>query len=260
MIVAVVLILAGCVNSYSKFYSALPGAAPDVIAKIRASSPPSTPIVEHSPSVPSPDQYVARGYAAIGYSSFSSGTTESEDDAIAQAKKVGADLLVIVNPSYAGSVTSQVPITTPTTTTSYTTGSATAYGSGGYATAYGNSRTTTYGTSTTYVPMTVNRYNYGAVYYIKRTYIFGANFRDLTNDERKNLLSNSGVFITSIVNDSPAFRNDVLAGDILVKIDGQRLYGKEEFSEALANKHGKMTSFTIFRNGEFIEKNIKLLP
>jgi S1-C subfamily serine protease len=106
--------------------------------------------------------------------------------------------------------------------------------------------------------MTVNRYNYGAVYFIKRTYILGADLRDLTNEERAKLQSNSGLFVTAVVNDTPAFRNDVLAGDIIVKIDGQPIYGKQAASDALESKRGQEVSFTIFRNDQFIEKTFKL--
>ena len=250
--------LAACASGYSQFYTDVSGVTPDVIAKERVAPPPATPLVESSPTVPDPEQYARLGYAAIGYSSFNSGRNESEKDAIAQGQKVGADLVVIVNPSYTGSVTSQLPITTPTTSTSYTTGSATAYGSGDSVTAYGNSTTTTHSSKTTYIPMTVNRYDYGAVYFVKLAYIFGANWRDLSNDERSALQSNSGVYITSVVNDTPAFRNDVLAGDIIVKIDGQTIYGQQAASDALRNKRGQVVSLTIFRNGQLIEKAVKL--
>ena len=254
----ITLSLAACASGYSQFYTDVSGTTPEIIAQTRAAPPPATPLVDRSTSVPDPEPYARLGYAAIGYSSFNSGRNESEKSAIAQGQKVGADLVVIVNPSYTGSVTSQLPLTTPTTSTSYTSGSATAYGAGGSVTAYGNSTTTTYGSKTTYIPMTVNRYDYGAVYFVKRAYIFGANWRDLTNDERAALQSNSGVFITSVVNDTPAFRNDVLAGDIIVKIDGQTIYGQQAASDALKNKRGQEISLTIFRNGQIIEKTVKL--
>jgi hypothetical protein len=215
-------------------------------------------MVEHSSTVPNPDQYARLGFTAIGYSSFNSGRSESEKNAIAQGQKVGADLVVIVNPSYTGSVTSQLPITTPTTSTSYTTGSATAYGPGGPVTAYGNATTTTYGSKTTYIPMTVNRYDFGAVYFVKITYAFGANWRELTNEERSALQSNSGVYITAVVNDTPAFRNDILAGDIITKIDGQPIYGEQAASDALAKKRGQTVKLTRFRNGQFMEKSVTL--
>ena len=251
-------LLTACASGYSQFYTAIPGATPEIIAQRRASPPPAVPLVEHSPVVPNADQYARLGYTAIGYSSFNSGRNESEKNAIAQGQKVGADLVVIVNPTYTGSVTSQLPITTPTTSTSYTTGSATAYGPGGPVTAYGNATTTTYGSKTTYVPMTVNRYDFGAVYFVKITYAFGANWRDLTNEERASLQSNSGVYITAVVNDTPAFRSDVLAGDIITKIDGQPVYGQQAATDALSKKHGQTVTLTIFRNGQFIEKSVTL--
>lgn len=256
----IALALAACASGYSQFYTPIAGATPEAIERIRSAPAPATPVVERSSTVPDAEQYARRGYVAIGYSSFSSGHSESEQNAVDQGKKVGADLVVIVNPSYAGSVTSQIPLTTPTTTTSYTTGSATAYGSGGSATAYGNSTTTTYGSKTTYIPMTVNRYNYGAVYFVKRSFSFGALWRDLSNDERASLQSNSGVYVTTIVDNTPAFRSDVLAGDIIVKIDGSPVYGSQALSDALAEKRGQKTELTIFRAGRFLEKTVTLDP
>ena len=258
LIVLLAMSLAACASGFSQFYTPIPGATPEVIAKTRAAPPPAIPLVERSPVVPDQDLYARRGYGVIGYSSFSSGHNESEKSAIDQGVKVGADLVVIVNPSYAGSVTSQIPITTPTTSTSYSSGSATAYGSGGSVTAYGNSTTTTYGSKTNYIPVTTDRYNYGAVYFVKRSYIFGANWRDLTNEERAALQSNSGVYITSVVNDTPAFRGDFLAGDILVKVDGQVIYGQQAASDALSHKRGQDAALTIYRNGQFIEKTVRL--
>jgi hypothetical protein len=257
-IVFVAMAVTACASGYSQFYTTIPGATPEVIAQVRAAPAPAVPLVDHSPTVPNPEQYARLGYVPIGYSSFNSGRNESEKNAIAQGQQVGADLVVIVNPSYTGSVTSQLPLTTPTTSTSYTTGSATAYGSGGTVTAFGNSTTTTHGSQTTYIPMTVNRYDYGAVYFVKRSYIFGANWRDLTNDERSALQSNSGVYVITVVNDTPAFRNDVLAGDIILKIDGQTIYGQQAASDALGNKRGQAITLTIFRNGQTIEKTIQL--
>ncbi len=258
---AITLLICGlvaCANGYSQFYTSVPGATPEVVAGIRVAPPPMIPIVEHSPTMPDPAPYVRRGYVAIGLSSFNSGQKQSDQGAIAQGQKVGADLVVIVNPSYTGSITSQLPITTPTTSTSYTSGSATAYGAGGIVTAYGNSTTTTYGSRTTYIPMTVNRFDYGAVYFIKRRYSLGAIWRDLTNEERTALQSNSGVYVENVVNDSPAFLNDVLVGDIIVKIDGQTIYGQQAASNALRQRRIQEVELTIYRNGQFIEKKVQL--
>src|SRR5690242_11140832 len=58
-------------------------------------------------------------------------------------QRVGADLVVILNPRCTGSTTSSVPITTPSTSTSYSTGTATAFKPGGPATVFGSGMTTT---------------------------------------------------------------------------------------------------------------------
>ena len=250
--------LAACVSGYAQFYKPAPGATQEAIAKTRAAPPPAVPIVEYSAMPLKWDQYAQRGYASIGYSSFNSGHKESEQNAIAQAQKVGADLVVIINPRYTGSVTSQIPITTPTAETSYSNGSATAYGAGGSVTAYGNSTTTTYGSRTDYIPITTNRFDYGAVYFVKRKYVLGVNWRELTNEERSARQSNSGAYVTSVVDGTPAFRSDILAGDIITKVNGQLIYGPQAASDALRGHEGQEIDMTIERKGQVIEKKVKL--
>jgi len=56
---------------------------------------------------------------------FNSGRPESEDAAVRQGEEVGADLVLVLNPNYTGSVNSRVPITTPTTSTTYSNATAT---------------------------------------------------------------------------------------------------------------------------------------
>lgn len=116
LIAVLVMGLAGCVtvNGYSKFYRSVPGATPEEIAQLRASPPPDTPFVTRASKFPDPKALFQQGYGVIGYSSFNSGHKEPDSEAIAQAKKLGADLVVIVDPSYTGSVTSQLPLTVPT--------------------------------------------------------------------------------------------------------------------------------------------------
>jgi hypothetical protein len=126
---AAALVFASCASGYKSFYTPADGATPEAIAARRAAPPPDSPILERS----APDKpeavlaaYAKRGYAMIGASSFSSGTRQSEASALQQARAVRADLVLVLNPQYAGAVTSSIPITTPTTTTAHTTGSATA--------------------------------------------------------------------------------------------------------------------------------------
>ena len=106
--------------------------------------------------------------------------------------------------------------------------------------------------------MTVNRYDYGAVYFVKRHYIFGANWRELNDNERSQLQSNSGVYITTVVDGTPAFVNDILPGDIIVKIDGQPVYGAQAASNLLTKKKGQSVNLAIIRNGNVIQKQVTL--
>lgn len=260
LIALLVMSLAGCVtvNGYSKFYRSVPGATPEEIARLRASPPLETPLVTHASKFPDPKPFYQQGYAVIGYSSFNSGHNAPDSEAISQAQKLGADLVVIVDPSYTGSVTSQIPLTTPTSTTSYTNGSATAYGSGGPVTAYGNATTTTYGSKTTYIPMTVNRYDYGAVFFVKQKFIFGVHWRPLKDDERQLLQSNSGLYVDVVVNDTPAFRSDILPGDIIEAVNGQKVYDAKAASSLLAQLKGQQVSVVLYRDGHVITKAVQL--
>lgn len=254
------LVLAGCAteNGYSEFYQPVPGATPEVIAQTRAAPPPETPLVVHAVKPPDPKPFAEHGYVVIGYSSFNSGHNEPDSEAIAQAKKVGADLVVIVNPNYTGSVTSQIPFTIPTTTTSQTNGSATAYGSGGPVTAYGQSTTTTYGSRTTYIPMTVNRYDYGAVYFVKRKFRLGVEWRPLNDKERQLLQSNSGLYVITVIDGSPAFRSDILPGDIIERINGKKVYDGKMAIDLMAPFKGKVVTLTIYRYGHLVTKSVRL--
>lgn len=78
------------------------------MAARRAAPPPPIPAVERAQpgnSQEIQDAYWKRGYAVIGNSMFNSGRPVSEDSAVRQAQDVGADLVLILNPKYTGTVT-----------------------------------------------------------------------------------------------------------------------------------------------------------
>ena len=122
-------LLSGCANGYKQFYTVNPHTNLEAIAKNRAAPPLAEPVVERSGPPPDHDTFVnsyrRRGYELLGASEFSSGSAHKDEQAIQQAKDIGADLVVIVIPQYQGSTTENVPLTLPTTTTSYSTGTAT---------------------------------------------------------------------------------------------------------------------------------------
>jgi hypothetical protein len=255
------LMLAGCTSGYKQFYQQAQGATPEVVASRRVSPPPATPIVERSQPGDGQailDAYGKRGYVMIGQSMFNSGRRESDDAAVRQAHDVGADLVLILDPRYTGSVTSSVPITTPTTSTSYSTGSATAYGAGGSVTAYGSGTTTTYGSTTSYVPVTIHRSDYGAVFFVKQRFTLGVFFRDLNNTERQELQSNKGAVVRLVVDGTPAFDADILIGDVVTAMDGASVSDTKSFGDLLRERRGRLVSLSIIRRGQRIEKSVQL--
>lgn len=258
---AISILLASCASGYKSFYKPIQGVTPDAIAAIRAAPPPKDPTVERGQPVEGSVIYAAygkRGYVPIGYSAFNSGRAESEPSAIDQGRRVGADLVLILNPQYTGTVATSVPITTPTTSTSYTTGTATAYGSGGSASAYGSSTTTTYGSQTNYIPMSVDRSNYGAVYFIKRNYTLGVQPRDLSDQERQQFQTNQGVMVMYIVDNTPAFFADILPGDVISRVDDVAASNSMVFSDLLSQSVGKKVKIDILRGSQQIQKSVQL--
>lgn len=258
-----ILSLGGCASGYSSFYQAYPGATPEAISQQRAGPPPAIPNVERiAPGDPAAIGAAMnqRGYQSIGYSSFNSGRSESEAAAVEQGRKVGADLVLIINPQYTGTVTTTVPITTPTTSTSYTTGTATAYGPAGTVNAYGSATTTTYGSKTNYIPIATNRYDYTSVYFIKGKFRLGMYTRPLSNEERQELQTNQGAVVTVIVDGTPAFNADLLPGDVITSIGGIPVSSPESFTAASAANAGKLAEIRYKRRGVDMTKQVQLNP
>lgn len=266
-ILAALSLTVGCVSiggsedNYAEFYTPASGITPSDIAAMRSAPPSGSPQVVHVASWDSSvaDIYARQGYVLIGYSGFTSGRSESDVDAINQGIAVGADLVVILSPEYQGTVTAGVPITTPNTTTSYSSGNATAYGAGGPVTAYGSSTTTTYGSSTSVLPITVQRSAYGAGYFVKKHYRFGAWYRDLTDSERQALQTNRGAYITTVVDNTPAYNADILPGDVIVAINGQAPSGEAGLTDLINADRGQTVEVTIVRAGQILSKRVSIL-
>lgn len=261
--VSLSLLITGCVSGYQQFYQPAQGKTPETIVARRAAPPPAIPLVERSQPDDGQlilDAYAKRGYAMVGHSTFNSGRPESEDSAVRQGQKVGADLVLILNPKYTGSVTSAIPITTPTTTTSYSSGSATAYGRDGPVTAYGAGTTTTYGSTTNYVPFTVHRSDYGAVFFVKERFSLGVFTRDLNDAERQEFQSNKGAAVRLVVDGTPAFDADILVGDVITAVDGKAVSSAKALSDLLRERAGNVIAVSIVRRGQYIEKSVRLNP
>lgn len=249
-------------DGYEKFYKSYPDVNPSLVAKMRAAPPLATPELAEFSDSPQAilDAYTRRGYGAIGYSSFNSGWAAKSKGALKQGKRVQADLVVVINPTLTSSVTNSFPITTPTTQTTYHRGQATAYGAGGTVSAYGTGTSTTHGTQTTYIPYTVNRYEYGAIFFVKLKVRFGANGRSLNNEERQSMQTNSGFFVIDTIEGSPAFLADILPGDIILKLNGEPDTGLERHRELVVQFAGQRVEVLIRRKDETLTKSVLILP
>jgi len=205
------------------------------------------------------------GYVLIGESAFQ-GPRQSNGALMSQAKKVGADI-VLLSSAYLGSQQTAVPWIQYNPGQTYTTTSsgivnANAWGSGGYAYGtgnyYGTSTTTTPGTySTQVIPVTVHRYQYHAGYFRKMPPpIFGVLAQPLPPEIRQQLERNTGVFAWIVRANSPAFAANILDGDVILKVNSENVLSVEDYVAKFAGLDGQKVDVEIWRNGQI--KNISL--
>jgi len=253
VLICCALLLAACANPYVTYYH--PNVNYD--QSRRLGTPPEDPQV-YAGSNPKEDiqNYEEAGYTLIGYSSFN-GANVKYTKAIDEGREVGADV-VLVYSQYTNTVSGVMPLTMPHNQVSTTNMNGSVYGNGGMATVNGTATTTTYGTETTYVPYSVNRSNYVAIYLAKTKFTFGAFMRNINDQERQAIGSNSGVYVLTVVNESPAFNADILPGDILLKLDNQTISDYQIINSELHQYSGQQVTFTVWRNGKTLKKTVKL--
>jgi hypothetical protein len=261
LVLILIVALSGCANQYKQFYRPVNTDALNRAYQNREHAPLANPLVERVSPAENPqvlERYARKGYAFIGYSSFNSGKQEGINSAIAFAKEIQADLVVVSDPQFTGSQTTVVPVTTPTSTTSFSSGTASAYGSGGVVNVYGSGVTTTYGSFTSMVPVTVNRMDYSAAFFVKMKVRFGAFFRDLNDDERRAMQTNKGSVIRLVVDGSPAFSADLLAGDVITAVNGAQIESTPDLMSTIESQRGQKLILKINRGGSVIEKFVLL--
>lgn len=202
-------------NDWEKFFVAVPQEG-----VIDASTSP-----EILPSLGDVDKDIEamfrRGFVPVGYTSFNSANDKTADG-VRLAKKLRARY-VIVSTRLASSQTSMLPLTLPSTTTTTTNGSASISGPGGSAQGTYSGTSTTYGTSTAYIPYTASRFDKLAIYFKeippKGT---GLKVRDLTNEEMLALGTRHAFAVVFVRDGSPAFDADIFPGDIVTQVNGDR--------------------------------------
>ena len=161
-----------------------------------------------------------KGFVAIGYTSFNTSNNKI-DDGLRLAKKLHAKYL-IVSVNLTSSHTSAVPLTLPTSTTSYSNGTVSGNVNGSYASGMYNGTTTTYGSQTTYIPITINRFEKTAIYFEESPKLgTGIRARELTSQEVSAFETRRAFAVRFVRDGSPAFNADILPGDIVLQVNGQ---------------------------------------
>lgn len=254
MITLIALLLTACAtNPYSSFYSGTPD------ARKEASYIPTSDqirILQSTDIDKDTKQLMVKGYVPIGQSSFNSGDSRvNEEQVYEQAQKVGAQVVLTAS-KYTNTVSGSTPVIVPNVTQSYSAGSATAYGFGGTVNAYGTGSTTTYGSNTLYVPYSVRRSDYFALYFIKTKSKIGAYVEPIDDETKKKLQSNAGVRVFIVAEDSPAFDANILPGDILLSLDGTPIKSVENYQELLQKTSGATIQLSIYRDGKIIKKKL----
>ena len=228
-------------NDWEKFYTPL-GTTEQLI--------PSNVPPETVPSMGDLDRDVdamwRRGYTLIGYSYFNTGNSKTQD-ASRFAAKLKARYL-IVGTQLISSHTSSIPFTSPTTNTTYNNGTVNAYGSGGSAHGTYSGTSTTTGSQTTYIPITVNRFNKLAAYFMEvPKYGAGIIPRELTPEETQ-LVETRRAFAVRFVRDrSPAYNADLLPGDIIMTVNDQPA---DEANWQVAIRSGIPLKLKLIRHGQ----------
>lgn len=249
-------LLAGCTNGYEQFYRPNSGLANSPLHAVPFSGEPKLAASGGDAKRDVREMY-EQGYVLVGVSDFV-GPAANQAGATAQAKKVGA-AIVLISSKYRNTVSGAMPLTLPTATTSYSSGNVNTFGSGGFATGNYSGTTTTYGTQTTYIPYSVDKYEQVALYFapLERAG-FGVMLDPLTDGQRRELESNQGVQITVVRNGSPAFRADVLPGDLLLMVGTNPTYDVQSALRALVSAAGTDTTVVLSRNGRKLTKPISI--
>jgi hypothetical protein len=255
-VVVTALLLAACANPYEKFYHGTPDGR--ALPGYQASA---APIQLYSTDNFARDVQLlqSKGFGVIGNSSFNAGSNAvSERQVRSQAEKVGAQV-VLVSSKYTNTVTGAVPLNLPQTSTSYSTGTATAYGPAGTATAYGSGTTTTYGTQTVMMPYSIDRSDFGAVYMAKFKTRIGVMVEALDDQTRKRLDTNFGVRVRVVIEGSPAYAAGIFPGDVLLAISGESVQSVDYFRTMVPKYSGQLVKINLDRDGTRIEKSVQFL-
>lgn len=94
------------------------------------------------------------------------------------------------------------------------------------------------------------RYDYRALYFIKddRPYNLGVRFRSIDVSDRPRVGTNTGAFVATVFEGSPAFYANILEGDVVVEIDSTKVLTPDDAVNKILdiyNQNSSVRSYTI---------------
>jgi hypothetical protein len=210
-------------------------------------------------------RFIEQGFIEIGIASFS-GPAGTRAQAIEQAEKVGAEF-VIVGSEYSRTAQGVLPSLSVQPGQTYTTqehGTVTANtfpgGNFGYGSYSGTATTTTLPTfQTQYTPYQIPIYSQIALFWGRsKPGIFGAQFAPIPGDVRAKLERNTGAFVAAIVEGSPAFKANVIRGDIIIQFGNIPVATVQDLLDALPSYAGQKVAVTIVRDTKTLILEVQL--
>jgi len=198
------------------------------------------------------------GFEKIGYSSFNGPESpDSEENALEQARRVGASFLMLKN-RYLRTKTETVPYTTKNPNqaiTTFSSGTASVVGAGGVSSVAGSGTSMAFvkgGSTTIAMPYEIDQFDFLATYWAKRKrFILGARWVDLSQEARILIQQNTGAQVIAVVKGTTAFLSNLLPKDIILKVDEENIINGKHLMELLQKiDKSKPTKFYIQRGSE----------
>lgn len=249
-VLLLVLMISGCAqNSYKKFYEPY-----DVSNGVELLKPSESPEMIKSSNINRDvRKSLEEGYIVIGQTVFN-GSVEDYSNALIQAKDIGAKL-VVVSRDFAGAKTINTSMVVPTMSTTYHSGSV--YSSG--TTGYYNGSSTSYGSKVIPMTSTQYRYNQAAVFFAKPLAKpkFGLYLTDLTYKDKQRSGADVGALVDIVIRNTPAYRANLVVGDVLVAIDGVEIVDSQRAIDFISRiSRGSTVPVTILRAG--VKKQVRI--
>jgi len=90
--------------------------------------------------------------------------------------------------------------------------------------------------------------------------VLGARLDPIPDSLKATLERNTGAFVALVIEGSPAFKANILKGDVLVQIAGKNFATVEEFLGILPAYAGQKTVIKILRGARSLDIEVELNP